>query len=243
VTSNNTGRESTLLAPPAVVPPSWIAAGVSVAVKGVNPIGDAAESLSVRAPPDGDCSGELTGVNSAFKRICRAVNSRVVSKVELTAVKATMGGAADWVVVGAGASLGAVLDCFCGICDSESLITRKSSQVEALLKGVAEGIGAGVVPSERNMSTSFVEKFFSAWMGGDEGIVISRFDFLFRLFLGLLWVEVDLFFDLDGSLIEVGGPGAGIGGIGATKGVGAGRDGVSMNVGGISNCVCCSGGH
>ena len=33
------------------------------------------------------------GVNSAFRRTCRAVNSRLASSVELTAVKAIMGGA------------------------------------------------------------------------------------------------------------------------------------------------------
>ena len=64
-------------------------AGVSTI--GVNPAGEA-DSLSVCA--EGDwvvSSGEETGVNSALRRICRAVNAILDSAVELTAVNATLG--------------------------------------------------------------------------------------------------------------------------------------------------------
>jgi len=48
----------------------------------------------------GDCSGEEVGVDSQFRRICRAVNSRLESSVELTAVKPTWG--RSWVGAAAG---------------------------------------------------------------------------------------------------------------------------------------------
>lgn len=103
---------------------------------------------------------------------------------------------------------------------------------------------AGVAPSERNASTSSVEKFFSARRGGDDGIVNSRFGFLVRLPLGLLYAEADRFLDFFASLIGVGGPGRGGGGIGAINGVEAGREGVSTDIGaGISNVFGCSAGH
>ena len=61
------------------------------------------------------------GVNSAFRRICRAVNSRLASSVELTAVKAITGcaGAASvdelgFVAAGGGGCSDVVLVCrFC----------------------------------------------------------------------------------------------------------------------------------
>ena len=63
---------------------------------------------------------------------------------------------------------------------------RKSSHEEPLLRGFMEAMVAGVCPSDKNASTSSVEKCFNARVGGDEGMVNSRFDFLLRLFLGLL---------------------------------------------------------
>lgn len=74
MTSDNAGRESVSAAIVVVVVVvaggSWVATGVSAAVKGVRLFGEAAESDSVWAPEgDWDWSGEETGVNSAFRRI------------------------------------------------------------------------------------------------------------------------------------------------------------------------------
>jgi hypothetical protein len=75
-------------------------------------------------------------------------------------------------------------------------------------------------------------------MGGEDGIVSSVcFGFLDRLAFGdLRDEEVRLRFTLE-SLIGVGGPGAGGGGIGAANG--AGREGVPTCCWGMSKGCCC----
>ena len=168
------------------------AAGVSS--NGVRPTGEA-ESLSLW---EGD--SEDAGVNSAFNRICRAVNSLLESTVEFTAVNprcAIM------------TLLAAAVRC------SESLCTRKSSHEVSctsfawLFSTGCAGVGASDC---RNVSMSSVAKRSMARTGGELGIAVSR-AFFFRFGLPPTGSD-DLFLPFDGCT-GVGGPGAGGGGIGA----------------------------
>jgi len=194
-----------------------------VSAKGVNPAGEAPESLSVCAEGDWVCSsGDETGVNSALSRICRAVNSMLDSVVEFTAVKATLGSVV--IIVGCW-----ICCCSCGGAWSESLATRNSSHVD-VWKGYSVCI-PGVAPSDWNIvSRSSGEKFFMAPLGGEDCMTIDLLGFLARLPFPS-FSAADRFLDLTTGGGE-GSPGGGGGGIGANGVCGRGTGGMSIDCGG-----------